>query len=617
MKESQPHRQYRFRVFLLALLGYAYLLFIVALLLAMVAVPILYLGFNILIAKLLLVPLILAGLVLRSLWVTIPEPDGKELRRDDAPELFASIDEVNKVLSGPKVHHILISDDFDASIVQIPQFGMFGWLRNYLVIGLPLMSALSPAEFRAVLAHGFGCLSEKHGRFSGWIYRVRQTWDQVLTTVRHERNYASFLFAPFLEWYAPRLLGYSFLLARAQEREADFYAVDVAGRHVTASALTRIAIKQRALDEDFWPAFFNGAKEQSRPPSDPFTRMLHGLGQPISRAKAQRWILEALRVPTAAEGSIALADRLEAIGFDPDGTDLARLVDACVTADQESATRFLCELPDEFLTNTNRLWRERVGQTWNQRRDEIKSARKRLAEFAEQASSRPLTIDEQWERALALSEAEERTAALPALKALLDEAPDHVGANFAMGQLLLEEGDADGVVYLEKTMQSGPEIAAQACQLISDFYLEQGYEEIAETFRNHAGKYFQKAWQRRQQAINISPTDEFAPHDFIDAQITQLQLQLRKVRGLKSAFLFRKIVGPHEPPVYILAVMAEYTWREGESGKHVDLLFEELQTKVDFPGPVTLLSLDDENAHLLNGITQIPGAKILTPREET
>jgi hypothetical protein len=514
------------------------------------------------------------------------------------------------------VHHVLISDEFNASIVQIPRFGMFGWLRNYLVIGLPLMVALSPAEFRAVLAHDFGCLSEKQGRFSGWIYRVRQTWDQVLTTVRHERNYASFLFAPFLEWYAPRLLGYSFLLARAQEREADFYAVDVAGKHETASALTRIAIKQRALDEDFWPAFFNGAKDQSLTPREPFTHMLTGLGEPIGRAKAQRWILEALRAPTGFEGStIALTDRLHAIGLDAAGADLTRLVDAVVKTDEVKASRYLPELPEDFLASMNRLWRERVAHTWSQRHNEIKKARKRLAELDEQASSRPLTIDEQWERAIALSEAEERTAALPALKALLDEAPEHVAANFAMGQILLDEGDADGVVYLEKTMPSGADVAAQACQLISGFYLEQGYDEIAETFRKHAEKYFQKAWQLRQQAVNISAGDEFAPHDFTDDRITQLQFQLRKVRGLNSALLFRKIIGANEPPLYVLGVTAEHTWRDGESGKHIDLLFEELQTKVVFPSNVTLLALEGENAHLLDRIRQIPGAEIYTTQE--
>ena len=617
MKEPQPQRpQYRFRVFLLASLGYAYLLFIVALLLGIIAVTIFYIGFNILMLKVLWIPLVLAGLVVRSLWVTIPEPDGTELKREQAPALFELIDDVNKVLSGPKVHHVLISDEFDASIVQIPLFGMFGWQRNYLVIGLPLMVALTPAEFRAVLAYEFGCLSEKHGRFSAWIYRVRQTWDQLLTTVRHERNYASFLFAPFLEWYAPRLLAHSFLLARAQEREADSYAVDVAGRHVTASTLTQIGVKRRALDEDFWPAFFNGAKEQALTPRDPFTQMLTGLSQPVSRAKARRWILEALRTPAAYEGSIALAERLEAIGFDPDGTDLTRLVDAVVKADEVKATRYLPELPEEFLASMNRLWRERVAHTWNERHSEIKKARKRLAELDERGGSRPLTIDEQWERATALADARERSAALPALKALLEEAPHHVSGNFAMGQILLEEGDADGVAYLEKTMQSGADTAAQACQLISDFYLEQGYEEIAETFRQHAVKYFHKAGQLQQQAINICATDEFAPHDFDDVRIAQLQFQLRKVRGLRSAFLFRKIIGSNEAPLYVLGVTAEYTWREGESGKHLDLLFEELQAKVVSPLPVTLLALEGEHAHLLTRVRQIPGAEIVTPRAE-
>jgi hypothetical protein len=134
MNESQPHgRQYRFRVFLLASLGYAYLLFVVTVLLGIIAVTVFYVGFNVLAAKILWVPLVLAGLVLRSLWVTIPRPDGKELRRDEAPALFELIDDVNKVLSGPKVHHVLICDEFNASIVQIPQFGMFGWRRRRVI----------------------------------------------------------------------------------------------------------------------------------------------------------------------------------------------------------------------------------------------------------------------------------------------------------------------------------------------------------------------------------------------------------------------------------------------------------------------------------------------------
>jgi Zn-dependent protease with chaperone function len=613
--------QYRFRVALLASLGYAYLLFIVALLLALVAATFIYVGFNIVTIKVLWIPLVLAGLVLRSLWVTIPEPDGKELRQDEAPALFELIGEVSKVLSGPKVHRILISDEFDASIVQIPQFGMFGWLRNYLVIGLPLMRALSPAEFRAVLAHDFGCLSEKHGRFSGWIYRVRQTWTQVLTQVREDRRYASFMFAPFLEWYAPYLNAYSFLLVRAQEREGDTYAVDVAGKNVTAQALTRITLKQRALVEDFWPTFLRGAKEQPLAPRDTFTQMLDGLDQSISRAKAQRWIREALRTPTGyVYPDLALGDRLRAIGFDKDGPDLMRLIDALVKSDngQESAaSRYLRELPEDFVASMNRVWRERIAQHWRERHQEIKKAGKRLAELDDQTETRDLTVEEQWERALALAETNDQTAVLPAIKALLDETPDHVEANFVAGKILLDQGDADGIPYLEKTIQSGPEVAGEACQLISGFYLEQGYDEIAETFRKHAEKYFAKAFQLQQQVLSFTAADQFVSHDLEESRVQELQTQLRKIRGLGTAFLFRKIIEDREQPAfYVLAVTAEYTWRDGQSEKNIDLLFEDLWAKVDLPSPVTLLSLDGEHAYLSDRIKRIPGAVIFgTPAE--
>ncbi|HEY3581847.1 MAG TPA: M48 family metallopeptidase [Pyrinomonadaceae bacterium] len=289
---------YRFRVALLALLGYAYLIFIVLALLATVIAMGLTVSFNFIVIKILWIPLVLAGIVLRSLWITIPEPDGVELQRSDAPALFELMDEITQKLRGPKVDHVLVSDEFNASVVQIPRFGMFGWLQNYLVVGLPLLRALGPTEFRAVLAHEFGHVSGKHGRFSGWIYRVRRTWVQILTTVHQQRSYASFLFEPFLKWYAPFLNRYSFVLARAQERDADRYAVDLAGKDVAGLALTRLMTKQRIVTENFWPAFFQGAREQSLAPRDPFTQMLSGVEQAVGYEKAQQWFVEALRVPT-------------------------------------------------------------------------------------------------------------------------------------------------------------------------------------------------------------------------------------------------------------------------------------------------------------------------------
>ena len=145
---------YRLRVALLAVLGYAYLLAVVLFLLAVELLILSSVRISYIAIKIVWIPLVLVGLVLRSLWITLPVPDGMELEREQAPALFDLIDEVSKKLNGPKVHHVLVSDDYNASIVQIPRFGMFGWLRNYLVVGLPLLRALDPHHvLTVVLGH--------------------------------------------------------------------------------------------------------------------------------------------------------------------------------------------------------------------------------------------------------------------------------------------------------------------------------------------------------------------------------------------------------------------------------------------------------------------------------
>jgi Zn-dependent protease with chaperone function len=57
----------------------------------------------------------------------------------------------------------------NASVVQIPRLGVFGWSRNYLTVGVPLLDAVTPEQFEAVLAHELGHLARAHGRFRTWI----------------------------------------------------------------------------------------------------------------------------------------------------------------------------------------------------------------------------------------------------------------------------------------------------------------------------------------------------------------------------------------------------------------------------------------------------------------
>jgi Zn-dependent protease with chaperone function len=605
---------YRLRVGLLAALGYIYLLVIVSILLGIVVVTLFNLSFNWITLKILWIPLALVGLVLRSLWITIPEPDGARLTREQAPSLFDLVSEVRKTLDGPTIHEVLISDEYNAGIAQIPQFGMFGWQRNYLVVGLPLLRALNPAEFRSVLAHEMGHLSGKHGRFSGWIYRLRRSWIEVLTRVEQERHYMSFLFEPFIRWYAPYLNAYSFVLARAQERQADEYSLELVGKKVAAVSLVRLAVKERALMENFWPNFFRKAKEQPKTPPDPFVQMLGALDQPVGPTNTQKWLFDALRIPTGYEDTHpALGDRLAAMGFAKEGPEVTALVDELLKADveeQSAASYYLRELPEDFLLRSNRLWRERIAHSWSQNHEELQKAEKRLRELGKDAETRPLTLDERWERVMLLTQVENDNAALPAIEAILRDNPEHTRAHFVMGAILLEQQNPAGVEHLEKAMQLDPTCTGHACTVLSGFYFAQGNKALAEDFSKRAAAHFEKERKDHERVMNFSADDRFIPHALDAGLVSQLQAQLKKVHGLNEAYLVRKTLEDSDVSPYVLAASAGFTWRNGENAKHVDALFQQLVEIKDLPAPIVLLSLDGEHGYLIDKLRAIPGARL-------
>lgn len=481
-----------------------------------------------------------------------------------------------------------------------------------------MLRALTPAQFRAVLAHEVGHLSGKHGRFSGWIYRLRRSWIEVLERVHQERHYASFLFEPFLNWYAPYLNAYSFVLARAQEYQADVYAVELSGKETAAVTLARVSAKSRKLEEDFWPGFFRHAKEETKAPKDPFAQMLGGLDQPIGPVNGQRWFFESLQVLTGYDDTHpSLSDRLAAMGYAKNSPSTDGLLEQLLAAEQDSesaASFYLNELPDDFLNRQNRLLREQLVKVWNESHAKFNELQKRLEKLNEQANERALTSEEQWEHITLVGQVQDRATALPLLQTFLSEHPDHAAAQFAMGAILLDQHDRAGVDYLERAMQLGPQLSGDACAMLSGFYFEQGHKHLAESFRNRAIEHYANAQKQQAQALTFSGKDNLLPHDLTPEKVNEIQGQFGKVRGLSEVFLVRKVVEGMDP-FYVLAVAASITLRNGNYAKHVGPLFEELSKLTVLPDPMVFLSLDGTHANMRERISRIQGALIF--REQT
>ena len=222
----------------------------------------------------------LAWTSLRSLWVRLDaKPQGHRLTREQAPALFKLISQVRRKVKGPKLDEVWLDDRFNASISQVPRFGLMGRPVNRLTIGLPLLMALDVPRLSAVLAHEYGHLRGNHGRFAAWIYRTRLSWLRMNERLSEDESLSGWLNARFMNWYVPRFLARSFALARQDEYEADLIAARLVGAATAGAALVEIDIKGAWMGEQFWRQHWQGATDQALP-SGPFKALRHLLLSP-------------------------------------------------------------------------------------------------------------------------------------------------------------------------------------------------------------------------------------------------------------------------------------------------------------------------------------------------
>lgn len=612
--EGYAHRnpgEYKLRVALLAALGYVFLIGSVVIVLLLVGVVVYFGRFNWLVIKLLLIPLGLALIVVRSLWVKFPVPEGHELRYDDAPRLFDLAKSTREATNGPTLHKILLTDEFNAAIVQHPRLGVFGWHENYLLVGLPLLRGLSADEVRAVISHEFGHLSGRHGVFSAWIYRVRQTWDQVLGRMREEKHFGSGIYERFFNWYAPYFAAYSFALARAKEYEADRTSVQLCGKETAARALVKANVRSKALSEEFWPAFFDRASTEAEPPKQTFDEMLAALRQPIAPDKANMWLSQVLSEKRSYDDAHpAPVDRLKAFGY-PGIRTPEDLEPFLTTNDHYGDEYFLQSVPSEFLASKNQAWREGVLETWRERYKFVVEADKTLAALEEKEKTEELSLEDRWERARLLRGMKGPVAALPLLQEIVAVEPEHPDANYNLGEALLEQGDEAGIRHIELAMEKEVHAIPAGCELIYDFLTSRKREEEAERYRRCIIDYYKEVEMAQAERNEVSINDSFKYHEVAPEMLHDLREQLKTFPNLATAHLVQKVLHhfPQEPS-YVLGITSKRAWYRSQSNARDGKLVNELAEHLNFPGFVLIIPFEQNYKPLRKMFERVQGSEI-------
>ena len=532
------------------------------------------------------VPILLLGavgiMVLRALWVRFGVPDGHLLQAGEAPALQAEVERIRREVGADPPHGILLNPELNAAAAYVPHgFGLWRQ-RHYLILGLPLLQLLETRELAAVIAHEFGHFHGGHGRFVGWIYRLRSSWYRLMQGMAGGGMAGGQLFWLFFRWYAPYFDAYSLVLARRHEYAADEVAALVAGADTAATALVRIELASDWLQRGFWPEIRNSAHAQAYPPTQVHAQLSAALAtQPFTPVALPQWLLEQEADPDDTHPT--LAKRLAALGV---GTDLQVQARGPASAAGSLLGDALVQQLEQRFSHE---WAQAKREEWASRHQQRERERARLAGLEASAVRAPA---EAVEYASLVEDQRPNIDALPLYREALQHLPSHAAGHCRLGALLLKRGqEAEGLEHLRRAMELDADMIAPALQHLQDYLRTQ--PNGAPAFATVSALQARYAAQLTdpdpgEQAMEA---DELSAHGLDAAQVQAFARSLAGFGKIRSAWIVRKQAqGLSALPHYLVLV----DWAGSMASESVGLV--QLAKQVKLPGSSALLSTSGRNA---------------------
>jgi Zn-dependent protease with chaperone function len=578
---AQDSQTYRRNVAIFSALGYLWVLgcFVLAVVLLVVVGSAVMQGkFRFFYVWLLVAAAGLFWSSLRSLWCRLDPPEGETLTAADAPALFEALERIRKKIKGPPIHHVRLNSEFNASISQVPRWGLFGGAVNHLTIGLPMLLAVDRPRFLAVLAHEYGHLRGDHGQFAAWIYRTRLSWMKLSYSMRHDQGPVAAATQAFLNWYFPRFLARTFALARQDEYEADRIAGKLLGPQVAGAALTEIAIKSNWMATHFWPRHWAGALGGAQA-LGPFTALHKLLSLPPDRDFAEQALRQTLKqISDVDDTHPVLRDRLEAMHVKP----------GLPSWSSRPALDLLGARATQWLSHFDKQWCRDNAADWRLHHSYLNRVRSRVATLT--ASAARNNANEMAELGDLHRRLGELDQARPCYERALKLTPGHAAGLRGLVQCL---GDADH----DQRMDSLRELYehSQAYRWWACRMAVQALEKRVAAGGLHDAEFKQwrtrlqqadEAENRAQQEITETPFfHAISRHDLNEFELGELVADLARCKPVRRAWLVNKVLKEFAyRRCYLLFI--ELPGMDDEDRYH---LCRSLERSLDLPGSVLVL----------------------------
>ena len=582
-----------FRLLLLIVLGYAYLIFVICLACALTLVHPFFWGITI--------PILV--ILFRSVFIRVTPPGGMPIGRAQAPRLFQEIDRLAALFGTRTFDEMRISREFNAAVAQMPLFGLVGWHKTYLLAGLPLMEALTPEQFRAVLAHEFCHLFGGHNRFGSWMLRVSLTWRNIHVRAKNQRPRGDFLVMGFARWYVPLLDRAESRLSHASEHVADRFAADYVGAEAAGGALTSMELKGRYLQSSFWHGIYARARDLPEPPLEAWQEFRDLVRQPFRREWSQKtlgWLMRA--GPEENESHPSLPSRMRTMGAEP------RLPEAI---EESAADYYLAPCVAELRLKLSQHWQTEAREFWHSRHKAALAEREKLATLESKRAETPLTPLEMVEQAVLTGNLRGENEAAPLYTALLESHGDAPLVQYHAGRNLLLTGNGAGIALVEKAMQGNPEYIGEGCDLIVAYLNAIGEMDRAPGYLERAAQRAKVVAEGEAQVRLLTTRAELAPHGLNAKSVEAMASILAGFPQIGRAYCVRRKIAQLPNRVYYCVC---FDWRLWSWVRNEGVLLQRIASAFHITDGLTLFFSIGSDWRLRRHVQRVPGSCVYKQR---
>ena len=409
---------------------------------------------------------------------------GKPLLSKLFPVLSERINELRTTYESPEFQDIKLTTHFRIELVRTPGNGFPTSFTNTLLIGLPVMTCMTPLQFKLLLARQIGHLTTKHHSYSRQLVHLRNTWNSYARIYAQSWKPETILLRLFFSWYAPFFHTSCIPAVRLEAFAKDRLMLEITPPERAAEAIAVFEIKKRYLKTDFWPRLNEAAYRSAKPPYLPYSAMptiTHKVldcdsnyAQQCYEAAINREVIDSSELPN-------LMKRLASLGHE----DFIVPEPSSDTA----ARHFIGEQLDDLLKQMDNIWFLKNKNIWSKRYKQGLEEKRRLKLLREQAAQALLSNAEAREYLLLIEKYVDAKKALPLFKEILKTNSMNADVCYELGRLLLEADDESGVDALKIAMDIDYSKTPDSCQHLVKYMAAHGHTTHAQQYRRMILEY--------------------------------------------------------------------------------------------------------------------------------